>query len=99
MSEVQNVNLSTLVATVAEQTGITKTLANDVSRAFLQAIVDAVVAGDTVRLTGFATFTATDTAARTARNPTTGEAVEVAASKRVAVKVAKQFKDAVKATV
>lgn len=99
MSESQNVTLATLVNTVAEQTGITKTAANDISRVLIQAIVDAVVAGDTVRISGLGIFEAADTAARSARNPQTGEAIEVPASKRVSFKAAKPFKDAVKATV
>lgn len=99
MSESQNVTLSTLVTTVAEQTGITKTLATDVSKVLIQAIVDAVVAGETVRISGFATIEAVETAARTARNPSTGEALAVPASKRVSVKVAAPFKRAVKETV
>lgn len=99
MSESQNVTLATLVSTVAEKTGITKTLATDVSKVLLQAIVDSVVAGETVRLSGFATLEAVDVAAKTGRNPSTGEALEIPASKRVSVKVAAPFKRAVKDTV
>jgi len=65
----------------------------------LQAIVDSVVAGETVRLSGFATLEAVDVAAKTGRNPSTGEALEIPASKRVSVKVAAPFKRAVKDTV
>lgn len=99
MSESQNVTLSTLVTTVAEQTGITKTLATDVSKALLQAIVDAVVAGETVRLSGFATIEAVATEPRNGVNPATKETVTYPASKRVSVKVAAPFKRAVKETV
>lgn len=99
MSESQNVTLATLVNTVAEQTGITKTAANDISRVLLNSIIDAVVAGDTVRITGLGIFEAVDTSERTARNPQTGEAIQVPASKRISFKAAKPFKDAVKATV
>lgn len=96
MSESQNVTLSTLVSTVAEQTGITKVLATEVTKSFIQAIVDSVVAGETVRLTGFGTFSKQSTNERVARNPQTGEAVNVPASFRVSFKTAKPFKDAVK---
>lgn len=99
MSESQNVTLTTLAATVAEQTGITKTLATDVAKALVQAIVASVVAGDTVRISGLATIEAVATAARTARNPSTGEAIEVPASKRVSLKAAAPFKRAVKESV
>ena len=96
MSESQNVTLTTLASTVAEQTGITKTLATDVTRAFVDALVAAVVAGETVRISGLATFEAVDVAAKTGRNPATGEELEIAATKRVSVKVAAPFKRAVK---
>ena len=58
-----------------------------------------VRAGETVRISGLGTFETADTAARTARNPSTGEAVDVPASKRVSFKASKPLKDAVKATV
>ena len=96
MSESQNVTLTTLAATVAEQHGLTKTLATDVARSLIDAIVSAVVAGETVRISGFGTLEAADTAARTARNPQNGETIEVPASKRVSFKAAAPFKRAVK---
>lgn len=99
MSESQNVTLTTLSATLADQHGITKTLASELARSLVQGIIDAVVAGETVRISGLGTFETADTAARTARNPSTGEAVAVPASKRVSFKASKPLKDAVKATV
>lgn len=94
-----NVTISTLVATVATDLGLTKTATTSVVNAFLGALTEAVVAGETVRISGVGTFTTKEVAARTARNPSTGESVEVAASKKVSFKVAKPLKDAVKATV
>ena len=52
-------------------------------------------AGDKVQLLGFGTFEQKERAARTARNPQTGEMIEVAASKAVVFKPGKGFKDAV----
>lgn len=94
-----NVNISTLVTTVAADLGLTKTATTAVVTAFLEGLTAAIVAGDTVRLSGVGTFSAKDVAARTARNPQTGDAIAVPASKKVAFKVAKPLKDAVKATV
>lgn len=99
MSESQNVTISTLTATVAEQTGTTQVLVGAVIKAFLQSVVDNVVSGETVRLSGFATLEAVDVAARSGRNPSTNEAMEIAATKRVSVKISAPFKAAVKATV
>lgn len=94
-----NVNISTLVTTVATDLGLTKTATNAVVTAFLDGLAAAIVAGDTVRLTGLGTFAAKDVAARTARNPQTGDAIAVPASKKVTFKVYKPLKEAVKATV
>ena len=51
--------------------------------------------GDRVSLSGFGTFERRERAARTGRNPQTGEELQVAASKAPAFKPAKAFKDAV----
>lgn len=99
MSEAQNTVLSTLVARVAEQLNTTKTSVDAVARALFESLTAAVVAGETVRISGVGTFSSTATEARSGRNPTTGEALEIPASKRVSFKASKPFKDAVKATV
>ena len=62
----------------------------------LKAIQDEVVAGGKVQLVGFGTFEAVDRAARDGRNPLTGEAMKIAASKAPKFKAGKAFKDAVK---
>ena len=62
----------------------------------LKTIQDEVVAGGKVQLVGFGTFEAVERAARTGRNPLTGEALEIAASKTPKFKAGKAFKDAVK---
>ena len=61
-----------------------------------KAIQDEVVAGGKVQLVGFGTFEAVDRAARDGRNPLTGEAMKIAASKAPKFKAGKAFKDAVK---
>ena len=62
----------------------------------LKAIQDEVVAGGKVQLVGFGTFEAVERAARDGRNPLTGEAMKIAASKAPKFKAGKAFKDAVK---
>lgn len=62
----------------------------------LKAIQDEVVAGGKVQLVGFGTFEAIERAARDGRNPLTGEAMKIAASKAPKFKAGKAFKDAVK---
>ena len=53
-------------------------------------ITEAVAVGNTVALTGFGTFELRTRAARTGRNPRTGEAVEIAASEGLAFRAAKR---------
>ena len=64
--------------------------------ATIKAIQDAVVAGEKVQLVGFGTFETTERAARTGRNPQTGETLAIPASKSPKFKAGKAFKDAVK---
>jgi DNA-binding protein HU-beta len=54
-----------------------------------------VAAGDTVQLIGFGSFGTGERAARTGRNPQTGEAIDIAAAKTVKYTAGKVFKDAV----
>jgi DNA-binding protein HU-beta len=63
-------------------------------KAVFDAIKDEVVAGNKVDIAGFGSFQPADRAARTARNPQTGEAIQVAAKKAVKFKASKTFKDA-----
>lgn len=65
--------------------------------ATIKAIQDALAKGDRVQLVGFGTFEVKERAARTARNPKTGETIEVPASKSPKFKAGKAFKDAVNA--
>ena len=60
-------------------------------------IKKAVAEGDTVTIVGFGTFEAKQRAARMARNPQTGELMQVAAKKAPGFKAGKAFKDAVNA--
>lgn len=55
----------------------------------------AVAAGDSVQLVGFGTFEARERSARTARNPQTGEVLQIPAKKAPVFKAGKAFKDAV----
>ena len=89
-------NKSDLIERVATGTGESKATAEKLVNETLQTIVDDVAAGGKVAITGFGTFEARDRAARTARNPQTGEEMHVAATRVPAFKAGKAFKDAVK---
>lgn len=63
---------------------------------FTKAIIDEIAAGGKVQLVGFGTFEVSERAARTGRNPQTGETIEIGASKAPKFKAGKAFKEAVK---
>ena len=65
--------------------------------ATIKAIQDAVISGEKVQLVGFGTFETVERAERQGRNPKTGEAMTIAASKSPKFKAGKAFKDAVNA--
>ena len=88
-------NKSELIAAVAKQADLTKKDAEAAVNAVTDAITDALKAGDKVQLVGFGTFETRARAARTGKNPRTGEAIEIAASKVPAFKAGKALKDTV----
>lgn len=85
-----------LVKKMAESAGITQKQAAAALDAALEGIVAAVSADDKVQFTGFGTFEAKTRAARQAKNPRTGEVVEVPECKVPSFKAGKGFKDLVK---
>ncbi len=85
-----------LINHVAETASLSKADAGAAVDAVLSGITGALSAGDGVSLVGFGTFSVTERAARTARNPRTGEPIQVAASKAPKFKAGKGLKDAVK---
>lgn len=88
-------NKSDLIDHVAESTGLSKADAGRAVDAVIGGISGALKGGDSVALTGFGTFEVRSRAARTGRNPKTGEALQIAASKAPGFKAGKALKDAV----
>ena len=82
-------NKTELVKVVAEKTELSVAAAGDVVSAVLDAISEALVEGQEVALVGFGTYKVSERAARTGRNPATGEAIEIPASKSVSFKASK----------
>ncbi len=85
-------NKSELVEAVASAAGLERRQAETAVSAVLDTVMAQVKSGDKVSLFGFGTFTSKDRPARTARNPQTGAAVKVAASKAVKFTPAQAFK-------
>ena len=86
-----------MIKAIAGKTGFTQKDVAAVVDAMVDAVVETVASGEDVKIAGFGTFSVTERAARTGRNPQTGETIQIAASKSPKFKVAKAFKDAVNA--
>ena len=86
-------NKSELVAALAQKAELSKKDAEKALSAFVEVVSDALKAGDKVQLVGFGTFEAKARPARTARNPRTGEEIQIEASKTAAFKAGKALKD------
>ena len=91
----KKMNKTQLVEAVAQKSGLNKKEAEAAINAMTAAITDALKAGDKVQLVGFGTFEVKALAERTGRNPKTGEAMTIAASKKPAFAAGKALKDAV----
>ena len=86
-----------LVAAMAEKTELTKKDTELLLNALVEVVSEALSNGDEVALSGFGKFEVRERAARTGRNPQTGETIEIAATKAPAFKAAKALKEAVNA--
>lgn len=88
-------NKAELIEVIAKEADLSKAAAQAALDAMTAAIVKAVTKGDSVSLVGFGSFSSGKRAARTGRNPQTGEAIKIAAAKTVKFSAGKGFKDAV----
>jgi len=84
-----------IVNKVAEATGITKTETEAVIDGFIITIINALKNGESVDLRGFATFSVKKRKSKIARNPKTGETIELKERYVPTAKISKQFKLAV----
>jgi DNA-binding protein HU-beta len=92
------VNKAQLIDAVAMKLDISRRSAGDTVDAVLDGITGAIISGDKVSLTGFGTFETTRRAARTARNPRTGESVAVPAATVPKFRPGQALKDEVNTT-
>jgi len=89
------VNKSDLIDAVSDSAEISKAAAGRAVDGVLSAITDALSNGDQVSLVGFGTFLVRERAARSGRNPRTGETIQISAAKNPSFKAGKALKDAV----
>lgn len=84
-----------LVAVMAQSAGISKTQAAKALDAFADASAKALQKGERVVIVGFGSFSVSKRAARTGRNPQTGQAIKLPAQKVIKFKAGKALHDAV----
>jgi len=90
------ISRSDLVVALAEKSGTTKTVADSVLSSFTDVLLEAVAAGDKVSIPGILSVERVERAARTGRNPSTGETIEIPAGYGVKVSAGSKLKAAAK---
>ncbi len=88
-------NKADLINALAAKNAISKKDADKAVTAVLDLIAEALKSGDKVQIMGFGSFEVKERAARTGKNPATGETIEIPASKAVVFKAGKALKDSV----
>ncbi len=88
-------NKSELIDAVAGGADISKAAASRALDAMIEAVTNALKNGEQVNLVGFGTFVVRERAARSGRNPRTGESITIKAAKNPSFKAGKALKDAV----
>ena len=91
-------NTSELVDRIAAEHGVSKDHVRKIIDGVLAAIASTTNSGEEVNLAGFGRFKVADRAARSGRNPATGETIEIPASRKLAFSPAKAVRDALNAT-
>jgi DNA-binding protein HU-beta len=86
-------NKDELITAISAKTGLSKKSAQETLDAVLDTITDMVRDGDKVAISGFGTFLLVQRAARKARNPKTGQEIQIAARKLPRFVPGKKFKE------
>src|SRR4051812_19161813 len=89
------VTLKHLSAGIVERHGLPKKQADTVLAEVFAQLVDHLKAGERVRIGGLGIIQVKDRPARMGRNPATGEAIQIKASRKIAFRPAKELKDAI----
>ncbi len=88
-------NKTELVAAMAEKAQLSKKDAEAALKAFTDVVAEELQKGEKIQLVGFGTFEVSERAARTGRNPQTGEDMTIPASKAPKFKAGKALKDSI----
>ena len=90
-------NKTELVAAIAEKTELSKKDAEKALKAFTDVVAEELKKGEKIQLVGFGTFEVAERPEREGRNPSTGKAMKIAASKAPKFKAGKALKDIINA--
>ena len=90
-------NKSELVAAMSEKSELSKKDVEKALKAFTDVVAEELKKGEKIQLVGFGTFEVSERAARTGRNPHSGDPIEIAASKAPKFKAGKALKDMINA--
>jgi DNA-binding protein HU-beta len=93
--KVDVVTLKSVFEQISESHGLAKKQAHGLATGFVEALTTHLVKGDKVRMSGLGILEVRNRPARAGRNPGTGETIEIAASKKVAFRAAKELKEAI----
>ncbi|MBP0968302.1 MAG: HU family DNA-binding protein [Oscillospiraceae bacterium] len=88
-------NKAELIEAIANETGLSKKDTDAALKSFINVVSDALQKKDKVQLIGFGTFETAERAARTGRNPASGETIKIAASTLVKFKAGAALKEKV----
>ena len=89
-------NKAELISAISAETQMTKTAVEKVINAYIRVVTDELAQGGVVNMSGFGNFSVADRAARTGRNPLTGEAVHIPARRAPRFPAGQALKDAVR---
>ena len=85
-----------MIAHIAEASGITKRQATSALDAFMDGVTRQLKKNEKISFAGFGTFAVSQRKARTGRNPQTGEAIKITATRVPVFKAGKNLKEAIK---
>lgn len=88
-------NKTELVSAIADKTELTKKDSEKALKAFMDVVTEELQKGEKIQLVGFGTFEVSDRAARTGKNPQTGESIEIPAARAPKFKAGSALKESV----
>jgi DNA-binding protein HU-beta len=93
--KVETITLKSVFEELAEANNLPKKQGHELMAGMIEKLTAHLVAGDKIRMSGIGVLEVRNRPARVGRNPATGEAIKIAASKKIAFRAAKELKEAV----